>query len=327
MPCLVANSHIFVCQQYNEFSTILRSRLPLPYSEVFREWFVCVVAVALTQSPEKWSAWAVPELDRFKKLRGQGGAGFFGLTIYLTPPHWNGRSAFHVRRTLAEQMVVGARMIVERSANSKIPLDSQRFLNDVDAAMLDFVRASPAVDGDERLAAATWTAMSVFVPELPRLGAGSAYSKPIPRERRSPRPSRIRLVPDESHCEHVGRLANGDLYFATQVARYRGHADEFDEYLAVYRFGSDGKLASAGIDDLSNLDASERDAIWSRRLDELGARERIAIEIEPFKIRRNGCTFGLVPLRPEDPEDGWRVVNEPGASMVFMEPWDGCYDT
>ncbi len=306
-------------QQERSFVDAVRSGMPTPYSTTFRSFDVVIIFVWAKLFPEKWGEWSVPELPRFVKRRGTAAC---TLKIRVLPIDWVDRSAFHIRRRLADLMIVGSRMIAHRCARSKFDFDRERFLHDVDAAMFAFVRASPTTKDSERIALAEWNPALVEIPDLTSLDA-QAPSKP----RTPPKPKRIRLVPDDSHCVHVGRLASGQLYFATQVSQYQPGTGEFNDYLAVYRFQPDGMLADAQINSLDGLGPDERDELWTRRLHELGDREAVPIEVAPFAVRRKGCTFGLVAERPEDPADGWRVSNEPGGSMVFMAPWDGCYDT
>jgi hypothetical protein len=40
-----------------------------------------------------------------------------------------------------------------------------------------------------------------------------------------------------------------------------------------------------------------------------------------------GVNFGLVTQAPEDEDEEWNVIAEPGNYMAFYPPWDGDYDT
>ncbi|WP_435822543.1 hypothetical protein [Microbispora bryophytorum] len=54
-----------------------------------------------------------------------------------------------------------------------------------------------------------------------------------------------------------------------------------------------------------------------------GSGGEVAAEIDRF-----GTAFGLIPREPEEDDDTWWVILEPGDYMAFTEPWDsGRYDT
>jgi hypothetical protein len=67
--------------------------------------------------------------------------------------------------------------------------------------------------------------------------------------------------------------------------------------------------------------------LLSQRLAELGDVSFESIEIKPFAIERHGVTFGLIPQEPEEPDEPWCVIVEPGNYMAFFSPWEGDYDT
>lgn len=76
------------------------------------------------------------------------------------------------------------------------------------------------------------------------------------------------------------------------------------------------------------MDRAARRAAYEARLKELGEVTFTRIEVESFAIDRFGTTFGLIPREPEEDDDTWWVILEPGNYMAFTEPWDsGEYDT
>lgn len=143
-------------------------------------------------------------------------------------------------------------------------------------------------------------------------------------------PRRIAINHDDYHARYVGRLTDGRQFFVTQP--FVAATDEHPgcEYLAVYVFAADGRLLEARIDDLgprATLDQGAAAEILGRRLQELGEIAFEAIEVEPFEIERDGVKFGLISTPPEDEDDQWCVILEPGNCMAFYPPWDGNYDT
>ena len=51
------------------------------------------------------------------------------------------------------------------------------------------------------------------------------------------------------------------------------------------------------------------------------------INIAPFSHEAYGTTFGLIAQPPEEEDEDWTVIAEPGNYMAFYPPWDGDYDT
>ena len=143
-------------------------------------------------------------------------------------------------------------------------------------------------------------------------------------------PDRLLIHHDDYHAQHIGRLADGRLFFATQPFTWPMGADPGCEYLAVYLFHPDGSFAEARIDTLGPRAAVDRDhaaSLSQQRLDELGERTYQSIEVAPFRVEHEGVTFGLIPRPPEEDGDCWWLILLPGDYMAFSEPWDGFYDT
>jgi hypothetical protein len=62
-------------------------------------------------------------------------------------------------------------------------------------------------------------------------------------------------------------------------------------------------------------------------LEDLGVTKFCNIKVSPFVHEWNGVSFGLVTQAPEDEDEEWNVIAEPGDYMAFYPPWDGDYDT
>jgi hypothetical protein len=145
-------------------------------------------------------------------------------------------------------------------------------------------------------------------------------------------PELIAIDHDDYEASHVGRTADGRQFFATTPFIPAGSGQDGREFIAVYLFDSKGSLLEARIDDLgprARLGQDAVQALFERRIGELGPLTFGRIEVRPFEIERFGTTFGLVARAPEgDDEGGWWVEAQPGNFMAFHEPWDsGEYDT
>ena len=131
----------------------------------------------------------------------------------------------------------------------------------------------------------------------------------------------------------VGRTRDGRQFFLTTPFCWGG-----PDFIALYLFDTDGNLLEARIDDLGSRsdptlpgnvkrhESHEQDLL-SERLAELGEVSLETIQVKPFSIDRGGVTFGLIPQEPDEPDDPWSVIAEPGNYMAFYPPWDGDYDT
>lgn len=143
-------------------------------------------------------------------------------------------------------------------------------------------------------------------------------------------PDRIPIVRDDYHASCIGRLSDGRLFLGTQPFVAAASGDPGCEYLAVYLFHPDGTFAEARIDTLGprgSLDAAQAQEQFDRRIAELGEIRFESIAIAPFRVDRDGVTFGLIPRAPEDEDDHWWAILVPGDYMAFTDPWDGYYDT
>jgi hypothetical protein len=143
-------------------------------------------------------------------------------------------------------------------------------------------------------------------------------------------PEKIAIDRDDYHAEHVGTLSDGRQFFVTTPFVPAGHGPG-REFIAVYLFDADGKLLEARIDDLgtrATLDDAAAKKQLQARLAELGEVNHQRIEVRPFQLERFGVTFGLIPQPPEEEDEEWCVILEPGNYMAFYEPFDsGEYDT
>lgn len=139
-------------------------------------------------------------------------------------------------------------------------------------------------------------------------------------------PSLLALDHDDYAARFVGRTADGRQFFLT-TPFLPGDRD----FLALYLFDGQGNLLVATIEELGRREQVDEKAAAARQsalLASLGEVTFERIEVAPFRIERFGTTFGFIAEAPEDEEDCWRVIVEPGNYMCFFEPWDsGEYDT
>ena len=68
-------------------------------------------------------------------------------------------------------------------------------------------------------------------------------------------------------------------------------------------------------------------SIQKQMLEELGDVKLCNINVCPFSHESRGVVFELIAQAPEDDEEEWNVIAEPGDYMAFYPPWDGDYDT
>jgi hypothetical protein len=333
----------------------LRKHLPTPPSEDIRELWVYLIIQGETPDSNRFCR-DTPTLGRYTRRSGS-----FALHVFLPSSIWFGAPPRTIREAWAHEWRRAFRMIVERAVQTKLKLDGDRFLADLEAALAEFLAGTPATsqEGDAVRNRQTNDIEGAAHP-VP------ANEPPVPRQARPVEPRRrgdggrrrrvvapelITLAPDDSHLEHVGRLADGRGYFATtawvdqqDIERTAEDAGVPGEYIAIYIFNRDGSLAEARIEAAGDLDADARDALWEKRLSELGRRRRARIKVAPFVAERSGVRFGLVATPPDGADDdgvqedtdelgseaegsNWRVTLEPGATLVFFPPWDGTYDT
>jgi hypothetical protein len=140
------------------------------------------------------------------------------------------------------------------------------------------------------------------------------------------KPKLIAINHDDDRAAHIGRMADGRQFFLTTPFI---PADR--EFVALYLFEPNGKFQKAFIDDLGKrekLDRQKEKEVFEKRLKQLGPIEFGRIRVEPFKIKRFGTEFGLVPLFLADEDGDWTVEAHPGNYMGFFKPWNsGEYDT
>jgi hypothetical protein len=140
-------------------------------------------------------------------------------------------------------------------------------------------------------------------------------------------PKRVALNHDDHHARHVGRTADGRQFFLTRPFVPALGGDPGREFLALDPFDAEGALLEARIEDLGPRAGRAR-GLRDAMLASLGPVKYRRIVVAPFRVERFGVTFGFLPEPPEDPEDGWSVVVEPGDVMAFSPPWgSGEYDT
>ena len=146
-------------------------------------------------------------------------------------------------------------------------------------------------------------------------------------------PETIPIAHDDYHAKHVGKTPDGRQFFLTTPFCVGG-----PDFIALFLFDGAGNLLETRIDELGarndprlpgnvkQHDSMEHQLL-SERLAELGNVSLETIEVKPFSIVRDGVTFGLIPQEPEEPDEEWCVILEPGNYMAFYPPWDGEYDT
>ena len=142
------------------------------------------------------------------------------------------------------------------------------------------------------------------------------------------RPTIIAIDHDDYHAKHVGRLSDGRQFFLTTPFTFGVPGISGRNFIALFLFDKRGHFLEARIDEVNAEDDAKHQAIFDRRLSELGSVEYGRIEAQPFQVQRFGEAFGLVPRPPENGGDDWWVELLPGNYMAFSEPWDsGQYDT
>jgi hypothetical protein len=142
-------------------------------------------------------------------------------------------------------------------------------------------------------------------------------------------PSILLIAHDDYHAAHIGATADGRQFFLTTpfVSEDDGPGCEF---VALYTFDAAGNLIEALVDSLGprrSVDEERLDALCEHRLAGLGPKRFCDIRVKPFSVQRFGTEFGLIPRPPEEPDDSWWIILEPGDYMAFTDPWDGTYDT
>jgi hypothetical protein len=143
-------------------------------------------------------------------------------------------------------------------------------------------------------------------------------------------PKLIRINHDEFEAEYVGKVADGRQFFMTNPFVPANENDKGREFIAIYTFDADGSFLEAKINDLGIREEVNEDyarSLQRSRLNELGKFSFCDIIVEPFNVNKFNVEFGLIPQAPEEDDEDWCVIVEPGNYMCFYPPWDGDYDT
>ena len=140
-------------------------------------------------------------------------------------------------------------------------------------------------------------------------------------------PEKIRLIPDSWHIRHVGRVADGRLFWVASQLDSTGGATK--DFVCTFIFDQDGGLFEHSIE-LIGVRGSYPDDSFTKSLDRhvaaLGDCAVTDIWVRPFSIQGHGTEFGLIPRQTEG--GGWRVEFMPGNTLSFYAPWEsGEYDT
>ena len=146
-------------------------------------------------------------------------------------------------------------------------------------------------------------------------------------------PRIIRIKHDDYHARFVGHTLDKKQFFITQPFVPYGH-----DFVARYLFDNKGQCIEVKLHDLGQRTTSEPpgnglfenndvESVQQNFLRELEDIEFGDIHIAPFSHEAYGTTFGLIAQPPEEEDEAWTVIAEPGNYMAFYPPWDGDYDT
>ncbi len=140
-------------------------------------------------------------------------------------------------------------------------------------------------------------------------------------------PEKIRLIPDEWHINHVGRLGEDRLFFVDgQLDSTNGVTND---YVCTFIFDKDGRLVEHLIELIGARGAypdSSASNAMRLHLEALEDRTQTDIWVRPFSVESQGTVFGLIPRKTASGE--WRVEFMPGNTLSFHPPWEaGEYDT
>lgn len=146
-------------------------------------------------------------------------------------------------------------------------------------------------------------------------------------------PKYIRINHDEFYASLVGHTRDKKQFFITQPFVPCGH-----DFVARYLFDKAGQCIDVKLHDLGPrktgeppgnalFENSNAEAVQQKFLKELGDIEFGDIKVIPFSYESHGTTFGLIAQPPEEEDEDWTVIAEPGNYMAFYPPWDGEYDT
>ena len=149
----------------------------------------------------------------------------------------------------------------------------------------------------------------------------------------SDRPTQICIAHDDDYAKFVGHTADGMQFFISQPFEPGGR-----DFVTRYMFDADGNFLDAKIHDLGGrttgeppgnalFENSQVENLQQALLKELGAVEFCDVYVCPFSHDSHDTTFGLIAEPPEEDDEEWTVIAEPGNYMAFYPPWDGEYDT
>jgi hypothetical protein len=146
------------------------------------------------------------------------------------------------------------------------------------------------------------------------------------------RPSKlVALDHDDYSTKYVGRTEGGQQFFLTRPLVPAIGDEPCREFVALYLFDPDGRLTEAWIEDMgtrTGMDEGRAAAVRDEMLASLGHVSYQRICVAPFNVHRHGIEFGFIPRPPEEPDEDWCVIVEPGDYMCFWSPWaSGDYDT
>ena len=135
-------------------------------------------------------------------------------------------------------------------------------------------------------------------------------------------PAHIRLVPDDDQIEAVGVTHDGKRFMLAAPAGEHN-------YIALFVWSADGEFDRIYVDDLGRQgerSADDEQALYARRVSQLGVFTVEAIDVAPFSVDQQGTVFGLVACEPDDENEALAWVEyQPGNAFALCWPWDGTY--
>lgn len=141
-------------------------------------------------------------------------------------------------------------------------------------------------------------------------------------------PDKLKIELGEGHIRILGRHRNGRQILLVPLHKRNPADDSVRSFFCTFWFDMDGVLVGDNIEEYE-FPVETADFEWSVAFNsKIAALEPLSygeIIVRPFQIERFGVIFGLVPVAPQEPDDPWYVVLEPGCDAVFQPPWDGAY--
>ncbi|WP_353414320.1 hypothetical protein, partial [Arenicella sp. 4NH20-0111] len=131
----------------------------------------------------------------------------------------------------------------------------------------------------------------------------SLFSSSIEIEEAEGRPQLIAINHDDYHAEHIGRAEDGSQFFLTTPFEPKFSNKEGCEYLALFKFDSEGNLIDSEVESFGprgTFNEDKRKARYTELLKKLGKVAYQRIEIKPFSITYNKTEIGLIVREPED---------------------------